>query len=671
MERKTPAIDGFGGRAHNSPVTHPAPVPVLRRAIPGLIVAAVFAAVWPALSAGWTNWDDPANFLHNPHYRGLGASNLAWMWTNTTGHYMPLTWMTLGLDYELWGLEAAGYHFTNLLLHAANGVLAFVFLVRLLARMALPGADEASRAWAAAAGALVYALHPLRVESVAWVTERRDLVAGLFFLASLLAYLRANPADAPPSGRWRAAAVALFAASLLSKAIGMTLPLALLVLDAGPLRRFRTGADAKAALLEKIPFVAVMAGGVALTVLGQSAAGALQADPTALTRWHNLLAQPPYRLWFYLSKTFVPANLGPLYPYHAPATLFPTPHLLAAGALAALAAGAFALRRRAPGALWAAAAFVALLGPVLGPIQAGPHFAADRYTYLAALPWSAALAALLLALRPRVPRAALAAAGLLLVAALGLLSHRQTRIWQDSDRLWSQAIRIDPSSFIPFNNRGAWRASQGRFAEALQDFTEVARLDPKTGQGLANRAMAKLRMGDFEGAWADQAAALRVNPTSPKAWQVQGELHFARGRVKEAVDAFTRALEVDRLLVEVWNARARARGAGGDLAGSIEDSTIALALNPTLAEAWINRAVARGERGDLDGAVADYSRGIRLAPSVPEAWGGRAKTHMLRRAWLAAASDFEQALRVAPADWPFRADAEAGLAEARRQAGRR
>jgi tetratricopeptide (TPR) repeat protein len=644
---------------------------VLRRAIPALIVAGVFAAFWPALTAGWTNWDDPTNFLQNPHYRGLGAENLAWMWTNFTGHYMPLTWMTLGLDYELWGMAAGGYHFTSLVFHAANAVLAFLFLRRLLARLEVPGADDASRAWAAAAGAAAYALHPLRVESVAWITERRDLVAGLFFLLSLLAYLRAHPADGPRSGRWLAASVALFAASILSKAIGMTLPLALLVLDAGPLRRFRPGADWKAPLLEKIPFLAVAAGAVALTFLGQSAAGALQADPGPLARWHNLLAQPPYRLWFYLSKTFLPAGLGPLYPYHAPAALFPAPHAIAALATAALAALLVALRRRLPGAAWTVAAFVALLVPVLGPVQAGPHFAADRYTYLAALPWSVALAALLLAARPRVPTPALVAAGLLLAAALGVLSHRQTRIWGDPELLWTRAIAFDASTYIPFGARGAWRASQGRFAGALEDFTEADRLDPRSGQGLANRAMARLRMGDPAGAWADQEEALKRNPASAKAWQVQGEIHFARGKLKEAVEAFTRALAVDRTLPELWNARARARGAMGDLRGALDDSALALTLNPANVEAWINRAVARGELGDLDGAVADYSRAIALAPGVPEAWGGRAKAQMLRRAWKAAAADFEQALQVAPPAWPFRADAQAGLAEARRNAGRR
>src|SRR5213594_1958908 len=152
--------------------------------VPVLIALVTFAAFLPALQNQFVDWDDAANFLDNPHYRGLGWIHLRWMWTTHLGHYIPLTWMTLGLDYLLWGMNPLGYHLTNLLLHAANAAV-FFFVVRWLLARALPSPSERGHALAVSAGfaALVFAIHPLRVESVAWVTERRDVLSGLFYLS--------------------------------------------------------------------------------------------------------------------------------------------------------------------------------------------------------------------------------------------------------------------------------------------------------------------------------------------------------------------------------------------------------------------------------------------------------------------------------------------------------
>src|SRR2546425_7472440 len=159
---------------------------------PLLVVLFTLTAFLPTLQNQFVTWDDPTNFLDNPHYRGLGWTHLRWMWTTHRGHYIPLTWMTLGLDYLLWGMNPFGYHLTSLLLHAANAVVFFLVGRRLLT-LALPGPSERGHALAISAGfaALVFAIHALRVESVAWVTERRDVLSGLFYLSAILVYLRA------------------------------------------------------------------------------------------------------------------------------------------------------------------------------------------------------------------------------------------------------------------------------------------------------------------------------------------------------------------------------------------------------------------------------------------------------------------------------------------------
>src|SRR5439155_16359800 len=198
--------------------------------VPVLIALVTVTAFLPTLHNQFVSWDDDKNFLENPDYRGLAWTNLRWMWTTHLGHYIPLTWMTFGLDYLLWGMKPLGYHLTSLLLHATNAVTFYFVALRIL-RLARPGLLErgqASVALAAGFAALLFALHPLRVESVAWATERRDVLSGLFYLAALLAYLHA--CERRERGRpWYWASVGLFACALLSKSIAVSLPVVLLI----------------------------------------------------------------------------------------------------------------------------------------------------------------------------------------------------------------------------------------------------------------------------------------------------------------------------------------------------------------------------------------------------------------------------------------------------------
>src|SRR2546426_7648301 len=187
--------------------------------VPVLVALVTFATFLPALHNQFVNWDDDKNFLENPHYRGLGWTQLSWMWTTHMGHYIPLTWMTFGLDYLLWGMNPRGYHLTNLLLHAANAVV-FFFITRRILTRALPSPSERGHALTVSAGvaALLFALHPLRAESVAWATERRDLLLGRFLLLTILSHLRAREAGGAGRG-WYWGALGVFRSALLFKSM--------------------------------------------------------------------------------------------------------------------------------------------------------------------------------------------------------------------------------------------------------------------------------------------------------------------------------------------------------------------------------------------------------------------------------------------------------------------
>src|SRR5438132_7212087 len=360
--------------------------------VPVLIALVTFAAFLPTLNNQFVDWDDQRNFLENPHYRGLAWTHLRWMWTTFhMGHYIPLTWMTLGLDYVLWGMNPLGYHLTNLLLHAANAAV-FFFVVRRILTLALPSPSERGHALAVSAGfaALVFAIHPLRVESVAWVTERRDVLSGLFYLVTILVYLRACERRGRDRG-WYWLAVAVFVCALLSKSMVVNLPVVLLILDVYPLRRLGgaigwSSEPARRVYVEKIPFVLLAAAASVVAVMAQSWVNA--AVPLAQLSVPGRLAVSAYGLSFYLWKMVVPVNLSPLYELPPTVNFWATPFVLSYGLVLAATAIVLALRRRVPGLLAASLTYVVVLLPVLGIFQSGPQIAADRYTYLAGLGWA-------------------------------------------------------------------------------------------------------------------------------------------------------------------------------------------------------------------------------------------------------------------------------------------
>src|SRR5437773_9278649 len=461
----------------------------LRWLAPLLVGLFTLAAFLPALQNQFVNWDDKDNFLDNPHYRGLGWTHLRWMWTTHLGHYIPLTWMTLGLDYLLWGMNPVGYHLTNLLLHAANAVVFFFVVRRLLAR-ALPSPSEHGYALAVSSGvaALVFAIHPLRVESVAWVTERRDVLSGLFYLLTILMYLRACARGARGRG-WYWLSVAVFGCALLSKSMVVSLPVVLLILDVYPLRRLGGALawwsePARRIYGEKIPFVLLAAAASAIAVIAQSSIHA--AASLAQLSVPGRLAVSAYGLSFYLWNTVAPVNLSPLYELRPPVNPGTMPFILSYGLVLAITAIILALRRRVPGlpAVWLA--YVVVLLPVLGIVESGPQIAADRYAYLAGCRRALLAGAGLLFCSQSLGRSKtgtlttppIAGVAMCVVVGLGVLTWNQVQVWHDSEKLWAHVLAMDPQSSIAENNFGVVPAGERKLAEAIEHYHRALQIRP-------------------------------------------------------------------------------------------------------------------------------------------------------------------------------------------------
>jgi hypothetical protein len=354
-------------------------------ALPFALAVLTLAVFAPALGTGFVNWDDQTALLDNPSYRGLGWSQIRWMLTTfLLGHYSPLAWLSFGLDYLFWGLEPTGYHLTSALLHAANTVLFYLVAQRLLRGTGGAGADPGIRLCAGVAAAL-FAIHPLRVESVVWVSARRDVLSGVFFLPAVLAYLRAVEApDRSRRLRWHAVSLAAFAAALLSKATVVPLPAVLLLLDVYPLRRPRA-VGWRRLLPEKAPYLALAGAATVLGAIarayGHRVLGGHGFGTQVALAGYGLVFQPWAFLW--------PLRLSPLYEWLGPADPRAWRFLVPLAAFAMVTAALVALRRRWPAALAAWVYSALMLLPVSSLVMhMGPYLAADRYSYLSGLGWA-------------------------------------------------------------------------------------------------------------------------------------------------------------------------------------------------------------------------------------------------------------------------------------------
>jgi protein O-mannosyl-transferase len=598
-----------------------APPSAAQRFLPPLIVAVVtFVVFLPALGNEFVAWDDDRNFLDNPHYRGLGVEQLRWMWTTFhIGHYVPLSWMSLGVDYLVWGMRPLGYHLSNLLFHSVNAILLYE-LARQLYLRAVPAAPHVRVLLAAGAAALLFSAHPLRVESVAWATERRDMLSLAWMLITTLAYLRA--CAAPRRAGWYAFAVAAFVCALLSKATAVTLPAVLLILNAFPLRRIG-GAEgwltprAWRVYRELLPFALLAAGAIVLSMIA--------LDPPKQLPIGGKVAVSTYSFAFYLWKTVVPTGLAPL--YQMPRTISAVEGRFLLGVLvtiAYVAAVVVLARKRMPVAA-ALAAFFVLVLPMLGIVQNGPQIAADRYTYHAA-PALALLAGSVYFLIAERRVLAVATVTALVVAVLGALTWNQTLVWRNSRTLWERVVAIDPQSAIGRTSLASVLYDEGRVPEAIEH---------------------SLR-------------ALELDPTDAKAHNAVGMALAREGRFADAVAHYQRAVELSPLDDQPENNWGIALAMQGDAEGAIRHYQRALSLNPDNAGAQVNWGTALVRLNRTDEAIPHFRDALTIRRDYAEAhhnWG----VALARASRFAeAAQHFRAALDIDPSH----AEARAYLAKA-------
>jgi protein O-mannosyl-transferase len=515
----------------------------LTRRTPPLLVAALTVALFaPALGYDFIFWDDDRNFLTNPHYRGLGWAQIRWAFTSVLmGHWIPVTWLTFGLDHAVWGMNAFGYHLTNVLLHAANAVLVYVVALALL-RHARPAARPGAVTLGAVVAALFFALHPLRVESVAWVTERRDVLSTCFYLLTVLAYLKACAAAGASRRRWLAASIGAYALGLLSKSLIMSLPLALLVLDVYPLRR--ASGRWRSVLIEKLPYLVLAVVAAVISVSAVATLGLTSTDAyPPLARAGMAL----YSLTFYLWKTLLPVGLSPMYelPAHVDLT---SPRFLASALVAVgLTAGLLLARRRWPAALAVWLVYGLTLAPVSGIVHNGPQLVADRYSYLACLGLAMLLGAAVasVAESPQVgnpARMALVLASVAWLLVLAVLTREQLPIWRAADEIWTRSLAVDPDCAFCHGQLGALLGNRGEIDLAITHFERVVALRPNRPRHRGNLGLALLKARRPAEAAVQLRLALTEEPTDAETRNRLGLALAEQGKLADASREFGRAV---------------------------------------------------------------------------------------------------------------------------------
>jgi tetratricopeptide (TPR) repeat protein len=560
-----------------------------------LLAAAVFVTYSQVLHFDFVTFDDPEYVTANPHVQaGLSLAGVVWAFgSSAAGSWFPLAWLSHMLDCDLFGLDAGWHHFTNVCIHALSALLWFMVLKR------ITGAR-----WRSAMAAFLFALHPLHVESVAWVCERKDVLSALFCALTLWAY--AGYVARPGRGRYLLT-LFLFCLGLMAKPMLVTLPVVLLLLDQWPFRRGLR-------ILEKLPFFAASIAVSLVTYLVHRQAGALasfEVVPLA-ARLENALVS----YVVYIFKMLWPVNLAVFYPYSQASLVAPA--VMAAIALAAVTVIVIRVFPRWPylavGWLW----YLVTLVPVIGLVQAGAQARADRFTYIPMIGISIAVVwGVSEALRawPRV-RLALAAA---VCAACLVLTWLQVGYWRDSVTLYRHAIDVTTDNYVARFNLASVLEARGRSAEALAQLRETVRIRPYFASAHAELGQLLAQQGQPAEALGELQAAVSLKPDSAEAHFRLGSVLGTLGRATDAAAEFAEAIRLQPENADAHYNLALALAQQDKLPEAAREFDATVRLRPDDVDARFNLGIVLARLGRLDESIAQLSDAVRIKPDFAEA----------------------------------------------------
>ena len=598
---------------------------------------AAFSLYLPSLQNGFVNWDDDAYIYRNPFIHPLDTRFFRWAFFDFyDANYHPLTWISHALDYAVWGLNPVGHHLTNNIIHAANTFVVVLLVARLMGAVydsstsATTGASRFTLIAAATTG-LLFGVHPLHVESVAWVAERKDLLCALFFLLGILSYSKYVSLTNPPSplflkgggrgifiiNKYYLFTLFFFILALLSKPMAVTLPAVLLLLDWYPFGRMSSPKALRAACVEKLPFFALSLAASVVAVLAQRSGDAIISTKAAPLPAR--LAVAAGGVFSYIRDMLLPLDLVPFYPYPEQVSLASPKYLFFLLFFIAVSAACLVLRKKQKVWLAAWSYYLITLLPVIGIVQVGFQSRADRYTYLPSLgPF------LIIGLgaawvyekstekESGILRAVAAVTGAGVIVLMSYATVKQTGIWKNSLVLWNYVIETKAEkSAVAYYHRGIAYYDLKLFDPAIKDYNRAIRMKSDYYQAYNNRAVAYEETGQLDLAIRDYDQSVSLEPQC-KVLANRGILYLRKEMRDKAEEDFLRAVQKDPKCADAYNGLGMLHFLEGQNESALENFTRTIELNPLHAAAFFNRGYVYLRRGQKASAMTDFREACRL-----------------------------------------------------------
>ncbi len=626
------------------------------------LIALIFIVYIQGLHFGFANLDDSVYVTQNSHVLGgLSAEGLKWAFTSMfAGFWHPITWLTLMLDAQVYGSWAGGYHLTNLLLHFVSSLMLFMILHRMTGSF-----------WRSGFVAALFALHPLHVESVAWIGERKDVLSAFWWMLTIYAYV--YYVEQPGIKRYLLILIFFFL-GLMSKPMLVTIPFVLLLLDYWPLDRisfrFRSSdvmisdeksfmisknASVRRVILEKVPLFILIIPISMVTFFAERKFGALptmESFPLDVRIYNALISYIRY-----IEKTILPINLSVYYPHPG---MWPAWQVMIAGSIIILlSVWVFRKITRYPyltvGWLW----YLGTLVPVIGFIQVGPCSMADRYTYIPLIGLFIMFAWGVPDLLSRFPhkKAVLSFGALLLIIVLSVLSWQRCKLWGDNYLLWDDVLKKYNISSIgsikekqriafAYNFRGLGYAEKGNYRQAIEDYNVALKINNQYDEALNNRANAYGMIGRNDLALEDFKQIITINPKFADAYYNRGYLYLSIIDLDKAINDFTKAIHIDPNMADAFNNRGVAFRLKEQYEKSLADFNQALKINQNFAEAYYNRGIIYNIHKQYISAIINFTEALKIKPQYTDAYFNRGVSFAFLGKYNDAIRDFQQVLNI-------------------------
>lgn len=597
----------------------------------------------------FVNYDDYAYVVENVHIaEGLNGETLRWAFTTTYfANWIPLTWVSYLVDVSLFGKNPGGFHLVNMFWHGVAGLL--LYRVMLL---------YSERRWLSVFVAAVFVAHPMHVESVAWISERKDLLSAAFGFAALWAYWRYAKGG---GALWYGACLLAFVCGLISKPMLVTLPVILLMLDYAPLGRFADRAPWRGVILEKAPFLVIAVVVAGVTLSAQSSAESIQGAATISLS--ESVPNAVYSYGVYVWKFFVPFPLVPFYPHPEGSLALWKPGFVLLG-IVGFSVYCWRRRKNEPAWIVCWAMYLLLLLPVIGFVQVGGQAMADRYSYLPYVPLSVLVAMVVyrVAESSEIRTKVASTVGCVFVIGLAVLAMLHTSIWRNSETLWETTLKLSPDNIVAHSNLAHAKLAQGEYAIAIEHAQRAVELNPEMVPSLLHLGRAYRETGQLQESATALKQAIVIAPEDAEAHNQLGQTLLSAGQVAQAEAAYREAVRVDPGHAESHNNLGNVLLRQNREADAVQWFLIAVDLNPYRAESWsnlgacyilqgkneeagdalsrsleldsgnavthVNYAVTLMNAGNLDGAMEHAKRGLALDPDYAQ--GQALKAHLTR-----------------------------------------